>query len=216
MLLEIEIVSDVICPWCFIGKRQLEKALHTFNNRHEITVMWRPFQLNPTMPLTGMDRQAYRSAKFGGAAAARDRDMRVAKIGAEAGIIFNFENVKRTPNTLDAHRLIWLAAREKLQDAVVEALFQSYFINGEDIGDRQILTRIAKATGLDERSTQAWLNSDDGVEAVRAEAAHALQRGIQSVPGFIVNDKTLGLGVPDVSALIEAIAQATQSLPNSD
>jgi len=209
------VISDVICPWCYIGKRQLEKALNALNDRYEMTVTWRPFQLNPTMPSEGMDRQAYRAAKFGSAEAAQSRDSRVVSTGALEGILFAFDQIKRTPNTFDAHRLIWLAQRENVQDVVVERLFQSYFIEAADVGDRQTLIHIGKLAGLAESDVETFLNSDEGVDAVREDNQRSRQRGVQSVPSFQLNGVMLRSGVEDADALVRALEQAAKSIHQS-
>jgi predicted DsbA family dithiol-disulfide isomerase len=146
----IDIVSDVICPWCYIGKRQLERALATLEREGlRFSVHWNPFQLNPDMPKEGRDRIAYRVQKFGSAERARELDERVAGAAANAGLSFRQDLMLRTPNTLDAHRLIWLAGREGMQDAVVEALFVAYFTQGRDVGDHAVLADCAAEVGMD-------------------------------------------------------------------
>src|SRR6187200_3759218 len=137
MNLSVEVISDVICPWCFIGKRRLEKAIAMHDGAVE--VRWLPFQLNPSMPKEGISRREYRTKKFGSWERSMELDARVIAVGKEEGIDFSFDRIERTPNTLDAHRLIWLADKEGVQDAVVESLFQAYFIKGKDIGGRQVL-----------------------------------------------------------------------------
>ncbi|MGH7232823.1 MAG: DsbA family oxidoreductase, partial [Nitrospiraceae bacterium] len=128
--LRVDIFSDVICPWCFIGKRRLEKALNAWNGRSEHRITWRPFQLNPAIPRAGTDRAAYLDAKFGGSEARRAQEARVAAVGRSEGIPFAFERIQRTPNTFDAHRLIWLGQNNDRQDEVVEGLFRGYFEDG--------------------------------------------------------------------------------------
>src|SRR3954464_14907495 len=127
MTFTIDIISDVICPWCFIGKRRLEKAVAALDGAHEVRVRWLPFQLNPQMPPEGVSRREYRTRKFGSWERSLELDAQVAAAGEGEGIHFAFERMERTPNTLDAHRLIWLAEQEGIQDAVVEALFRAYF-----------------------------------------------------------------------------------------
>src|SRR3954466_1519161 len=139
MALTVDVISDVICPWCYIGKRRVEKAVAAVAGRHEVRVRWHPFQLNPQMPKGGMDRRAYRTAKFGSWEKSQALDAQVAAVGAAEGLVFAFDKMRRTPNTLDAHRLIRLAGQEGIQDAVVEALFRAYFTEGRDISDRQTL-----------------------------------------------------------------------------
>ena len=137
----IEVVSDVVCPWCFIGKRRLEKALAILG-KPQTEVRWKPFQLNPSAPKEGMDRQEYRARKFGGAAKSKELEDRVAASGAEDGIHFRFDEIERTPNTFDAHRLIWQAGQQGDQNALVENLFQAYFLNGQDIGGISFSPRV--------------------------------------------------------------------------
>ena len=136
----IEIYSDVVCPWCFVGKRRLERALETAGYASRARVSWRPFELNPTMPKSGMDRRVYLEAKFGGAEARRAMEERVAKAGEADGLVFAFDRIERTPNTFDAHRLIWLANQQGRQIEMVDALFRAYFQEGKDIGDHAVLT----------------------------------------------------------------------------
>ncbi len=149
--LHIDVFSDVVCPWCFIGKRRLDKAVNDSNGRYTHRITWRPFELNPTMPRAGTDRKAYLEKKFGGPAARQALEARVAAVGKSEGIPFAFERIQRSPNTFDAHRLIWLAQREGHQDPVVEELFRAYFIEGQDIGDRRTLVEVAGLAGLDPR-----------------------------------------------------------------
>src|ERR1700704_2966728 len=137
MKLAIDIVSDVICPWCFIGKRRFEKALRQAPQTIQAEVHWRPFELNPDMPAEGTDRKLYRTRKFGSWQRSQALDAQLAEAGAGEGILFAFDRMERTPNTFEAHRLIWLAGRQGVQDAVVEALFQAYFINAQDLGNRE-------------------------------------------------------------------------------
>ena len=178
----IEIFSDVICPWCFIGKRRLERALEQRPGL-EVSIAWRAFQLNPWMPPEGIGRKAYLEAKFGSRDASRIYDG-IRRVGAAEGIDFRFDRIPRTPNTLNAHRLIRLAATEGCQDAVVEALFQAYFLEGRDIGDLAVLADIGETAGLDARMP---LEADAERASVRAEDARARQMGIQGVPCFIID-----------------------------
>ena len=148
----VDIVSDAICPWCFIGKRRFEQALAQAPKDVEVLVAWRPYQLNPDMPPEGMDRKAYLATKFGGDARADQIYQRVREAGQTVGIEFDFRGIPRTPNTINAHRLIGVAGRTGKQDAVVEALFRAYFLDGRDIGDRDVLAAAAATAGLDEKT----------------------------------------------------------------
>ena len=140
-------ISDVICPWCYIGKRRLEKAVAALDGQHEVRVRWLPFQLNPTMPKDGISRREYRTRKFGSWERSLELDAKVVAAGKAEGIHFAFDRIERTPNTLDAHRLIWLADKEGIQDAVVEALFRAYFTEGRDISKRQTLIDVVAEAG---------------------------------------------------------------------
>jgi predicted DsbA family dithiol-disulfide isomerase len=182
--MRIDIISDVICPWCFIGKRRLERALTL---RPEVTneITWRPFQLNPDMPEEGMDRRAYLAAKFGGEAHADRLYTNVREAGATVDIPFAFDRIRRTPNTRDAHRLIRYAAAEGRADSMVEALFQAYFIDGRDIGSCGTLAEIAGEVGLDRRAVALWLDSPADRAEVLAEDRGARRIGINAVPCFI-------------------------------
>src|SRR5262245_26940845 len=127
MNLTVEVISDVICPWCYVGKKRLEKAVVAFDDKQEVRVSWLPYQLNPTMPKAGIERKEYRIRKFGSWERSQELDAKLVAIGGTEGIHFAFDRMERTPNTVDAHRLIWLADQERCQDAVVEALFAAYF-----------------------------------------------------------------------------------------
>jgi predicted DsbA family dithiol-disulfide isomerase len=186
--MKIDIYSDTICPWCFIGKRRLERALAE-RPQPELELTWRPFQLNPEMPPGGMERQRYLELKFGGPAGAKQVYDNVRQTGRSEGIDFAFERLERTPNTLDSHRLVRLAGEAGRQDAVVQALFHAYFLEARDIGDVDVLVAAAEAGGLDPAQARAYLESDRDAEAVRAEDARARQIGIQGVPTYILADK---------------------------
>ncbi len=209
---ELTIVSDVICPWCFVAKKNLERALDLLPNRRDYSIVWRPYELNPGMPKEGMDRREYRSRKFGSLEHSLALDAQVAQAGQQAGITFRHDLMKRTPNTLNAHRLIWFAQHEGVQDAVVEGLFEAYFTEGRDVGDFEVLADLGAAAGLDRAKTAAFLAGDDGAEEVRREERMAVSKGISAVPTFILDGEELFSGVrkPDTIAahLTEAVAHA--------
>ncbi len=183
--MQIDIVADVACPWCFIGKRRLERALAL---RPDIvaTRSWRAFQLNPDMPAEGISREFYLAAKFGSPRQATRSYAAIAAAGRGEGIDFAFERMRRTPNTLRAHRLIRLAGLEGAGDAMVEALFQAYFIDGLDIGDVDTLAAIAVRAGLDYDAARAYLAGDAGAVEVLAEEGRARRLGIHAVPCFVL------------------------------
>ena len=203
MALTIDVISDVICPWCYIGKRRLEEAM-ALARRPDVRVRWHPFQLNPQMPREGMSRRAYRTAKFGSWERSLALDAKVGEAGRGEGITFAFEKQQRTPNTLDAHRLIWLADREGVQDALVEALFRAYFTEGRDVGDRQTLLDLAAQVGLDRGLAGGVLDGRDGVKEIRLEEERARQVGVQGVPFFIINGEVPISGAQPPGAFLDA------------
>ncbi|HSQ91649.1 MAG TPA: DsbA family oxidoreductase, partial [Nitrospiraceae bacterium] len=158
-MMRIDIYSDIVCPWCFVGKRRLERALTSVGG--EIRVTWRPFQLNPTMPLDGMDRTTYLKAKFGSLEAFSRMEEQLLAAGEDEQIPFAFEKIKRTPNTFAAHRLLWYAEQQGRQDATVESLFRGYFTEGVDIGSIPVLTQLASRAGLDVAVAGSFLRSEE-------------------------------------------------------
>jgi len=201
----VDIISDAICPWCFIGKRRFEAALAQVPADLEVLVAWRPYQLNPDMAPEGMDRKAYLAAKFGGDARAEQIYDRVREAGQSVGIDFNFGGIPRTPNTINAHRLIGLAGRGGKQDAVVEGLFRAYFLEGRDIGDRDVLASVAASAGLEEKVVREYLAGRDDVDRVENEDAMARRMGIQGVPCFILNRKYAISGAQEPAVFLEAL-----------
>jgi predicted DsbA family dithiol-disulfide isomerase len=205
--LVLEVVSDVVCPWCFIGKRRLEKALGMLG-RTGVEIRWLPFQLNPGAPREGMARAAYRARKFGSLAYARQLEARVAEAGAEEGIAFRFDRIEIVPNTLNAHRLIWRARREGVQDAVVERLFRAYFIDAEDVGNAEVLRRVGKESGLDPSTVESLFMSDLGRSEVLAEESESRTRGVDSVPTFFVNHQAVAAGAQPPAVLASVLSTA--------
>lgn len=207
--LSIDVYSDVVCPWCYIGKRRLEQALESVRAQEPARVFWRPFQLNPTMPKAGMDRRVYLEAKFGGPGEMKMIQDRVATVGTSAGIEFAFDRIARTPNTFDAHRLIWFAQQQGRQDEVAEELFHGYFTGGLNVGQPETLVSLAVRAGLDGEAVGRLLQADEGVEAVRQEEAHGRRLGIRGVPYFVLNGKTAISGAQPVETFVSAIEQVT-------
>jgi len=158
-MVSIEVYSDVICPWCYIGKRRIERALTQVKEGTQAVITWRPFQLNPTMPKEGMDRTTYLETKFGSLKAFRQLEEQMLAAGRAEQISFAFDKLSRTPNTFNAHRLIWFGAREGLQDAVVESLFRGYFEEGADIGCVSTLVQLAERAGLKAETVERVLFS---------------------------------------------------------
>ena len=215
-MITIDIVSDTVCPWCFIGKRRLEKALAQVGPGTDIRIAWRPFQLNPEMPESGVDRKEYLEAKFGGEDGAKKIYDAINDAGRTENIPFDFKAIPRTPNTVNSHRLIDKAGREGRQDAVVEALFHAYFIAGRDIGSSHELAKIAAEAGMDEDDVRAYLESDEDVQRVRDEDAMARKMGIQGVPCFILNRKYAVSGAQDPEVFLRAFAQIEAEAAKGD
>src|SRR5262249_23033244 len=213
-MIYVDIVSDTICPWCYIGKRRFERALLQ-SGRTDIAVAWRPFQLNPDMPPEGMTRDDYGRAKFGGGARPRQIYQAIADSGREAGIEFQFARIRRTPNTVLSHRLIHWAARNERQDEVVSELFKIYFEEGLDIGDLEILIECARRTGIDADSARQFLASDEGRQEVVASDVYARRLGINGVPCFIVNRKYAVSGAQPPSAFVEVFNLAERDAATS-
>ncbi len=182
---KLDIMSDPICPWCYIGKTHLDKALAAVPD-HPFVIEWHPFQLNPDMPDAGMDRREYLERKFGGKDGAVRAYAPVVEHAESAGLKIDFEGMKRTPNTLDAHRLIHWAGIEGKQEAVVDALFNAYFVEARDIGDHEVLADIADSVGMDAAVVLKLLQSDADREDIRTRDSHSREMGVNSVPTYIV------------------------------
>jgi predicted DsbA family dithiol-disulfide isomerase len=209
--LAIDVVSDVVCPWCYIGKRKLEAALAELIRSEpdlSVKIRWHPFQLNPDLPAAGIARADYLAAKFGGKARAAEIYARVRSVGEQVGIAFDFDRIARQPNTLDAHRLVAWAQQRGDADALVERLFRAYFLEGRFVGDRDELVAAAAASGLPEGEAREFLASDALRAEVEAEHREAHEAGITGVPFFIFNGRTAVSGAHDPPTLLEAIAAA--------
>jgi predicted DsbA family dithiol-disulfide isomerase len=202
----IDIVSDAICPWCYIGKRQLERAFTILaNDGLTFQVHWNPFQLNPDMPKEGRDRAAYRAWKFGSPEKAAALDQRITEAAAAVGLGFRTDLMTRTPNTIDAHRLIWFAARNGVQDAAMEAVFKAYFINGQDIGDHGVLADCAVETGLPRQTVLDFLVGDLAEHEMRAADRAAREAGVSGVPSFFLDGYSLFSGAMPAETIAEAL-----------
>jgi predicted DsbA family dithiol-disulfide isomerase len=198
----IEVASDVICPWCYIGKRRLEKALALVGGEVKPEIRWLPFQLNPEMPKDGIPRAEYRKAKFGSIERSQGLDARVAAEGESEGIAFAFERMQRTPNTIAAHQLIDLAQKQGRGTPVVDALFKAYFEDARDIGDPAVLAEIAQNAGV-----SGWPQQADGPQVAALEE-DVRNLGISAVPTFILGRKLGVSGAHPPEALAHAIRQA--------
>ena len=205
---KLDIISDPICPWCYIGKTHLDKALAEHPD-HPFTIEWHPFQLNPDMPPEGMDRRAYLEGKFGGKEGAIRAYAPVVEHAQAAGLNINFEGMQRTPNTIDAHRLIHWAGIEGRQTEAVSALFEAYFVEARDIGDPEVLADIADGIGMDAAVVSKLLRSDADADSIRARDAHSRQMGVNSVPTFIVASKHAVPGAQPPELWAKVISELT-------
>lgn len=209
--LELSVVSDTICPWCYVGKRRIERAIEVLAAEGlDISLRWLPFELNPEMPPAGMDRRAYRSAKFGSWERSLALDAQVAAEGAREGITFRHDRITRTPNTRASHRLIWLAGElggSPLQNRVVEALFSAYFHEGRDIGDRAVLADIGASAGLDDARVLALLDGDDGLADVIRHEMMARSLGVSGVPTVMAGDLVLFSGAQRTPLIVRAMRE---------
>ena len=202
--LRIEVYSDVICPWCYVGKRRLERALKQVGDSVDVAVFWHPFQLNPTMPIQGMDRRVYLETKFGSLAVFDEMEQRLLEAGKEEQISFAFDKIVRTPNTFLAHRLIWYAWTQGRQDAAVEQLFKGYFEEGLDIGSSSVLVELAVRAGSE---AEQFLMSNHGTTEVKAEEAVGHKLGIRGVPYFVFNHAYGISGAQPVEVLVAALTK---------
>jgi predicted DsbA family dithiol-disulfide isomerase len=213
--LGVDIYSDVVCPWCYVGMKRFEAALALLERSSDVTVTWRPFELNPTMPAAGMDRKVYLEAKFGGAGAVESMLDHVREAGRQSGIAFAFERITRTPNTFDAHRLIWLAARQGRQHEMVTRLFRGYFEEGMDLSDRRALAQAATEAGIEEGGTAVWLASQEGVKEVQAEEQAGLQLGIRAVPHFSIGGQPGLSGAHPPPVIAEWLRRSSSAVARS-
>jgi predicted DsbA family dithiol-disulfide isomerase len=210
----IDVVSDVVCPWCYLGKKRLEKAIA--GQSEPVVVHWRPYQLDPAIPESGLDRGAHMKNRFGDDGRLESAHQRLRALGAPVGIAFAFESIKRAPNTLDAHRLIRWASVTGAQDVVVSRLFQLLFEQGGDIGDRKMLHDVAGESGMDVEMVEKLFNDGADVEEVRAEIEQAQKLGVTGVPFFIFAQRFGVPGAQEVEVLESAIAQARKGLAGAE
>jgi predicted DsbA family dithiol-disulfide isomerase len=205
----IDVISDSICPWCYIGKRNLESGLKILaEEKLHFAVMWHPFQLNPDMPAEGVERKAYREAKFGGPEKAKAIDDRITATAATVGLDFHLDRLTRTPNTVNSHRLIRMARQEGVQDAVVESLFKAYFCDGADIGDPEILAGVGGAGGLDPDAVFKMLKGEEHRREVLSGDQMARNAGIQGVPSFALQGHVLFSGAQPAEEMAKAFSHA--------
>jgi predicted DsbA family dithiol-disulfide isomerase len=212
--MRIDVYFDTICPWCYIGKRRLERTL-AVRPVANLSVHWRPYQLNPDMPREGLDWPTYLSLKYGSPARAQQIYDTVARAGHAERIAFNFETIRRTPNTLDSHRLVRFAEQNGNATRVVEALFQAHFFHGEDIGDTRVLGRVARQCDLDGNAVADYLASDTDIDDVRAEDLRARRMGIDGVPCFVIDGRFAISGAQEPEAFFPLLDLAGMNLDDA-
>ena len=200
--IEIDIFSDTICPWCYIGFKKLKSAIAEYSNV-KFNLIWRPFQLNPQMPIEGMDRKKYLEFKFNGKENASHAYKSIYEEGLKNDIHFQFDKIFTTPNTFSSHKLLALAYKFQKQTEVVETLFYDYFIEGVDIGNLDELIRIAKQHNLTSSDNFEYLSSNEDSDNLLAEESHARELGITGVPCFIINKQFILFGAQDKKNFID-------------
>lgn len=208
--MRIDVFSDVVCPWCFVGKRRLEQALAQAG-LSDAEVHWHAFQLNPDLPPEGVDRKRYLETKFGPGALERIH-ARLDEVGKAAGIDFQFDRIQRSPNTRDAHRLLWLAGSQGKQDVLKEALLKAYFIEGRDVGDRKVLAEIAASVGLD-ADVAAFLAGDAGLREVEQDLMTGARLQISGVPFFIFEGRMALAGAQPTEVFQQALDAVRNQTP---
>lgn len=202
----IDVVSDVMCPWCYIGKRRLEQALTQIDPAIEVKIVWRPFQLDPTIPPEGRDRQLYLSQKFGTPEQVAEVYDPIVEAGKVEGIPFNFDAITLSPNTINAHRLLRWAEAEGVQDQMAEALFKAYFVEGKNLTDNETLADIATDVGMDGQVVKRLLAGDADRKQVQEEMQHYQKMGVRSVPTMIVGKKYAVVGAQPADTIAEVIS----------
>jgi len=209
--MQIDVISDTVCPWCYIGKRRLERAMK-MRPQIQFDVRWRPFQLDPATPPEGVERRAYIERKFGSTDKVKPIHNALLQAGQAEGIDFAFEKILRTPNTINSHRLIRWSHSAGVQDAVVERLFRGYFLEGADIGDIKVLAQLGAEAGMDAELVEELLNSDADREKVEHEDTMARKIGINGVPTYLIGGKVLVTGAQDAEHLVHVIDRVAAEL----
>ncbi len=203
----IDVVSDVVCPWCYLGKARLDQALAEIGGTIPVTVRWQPYQLDPTVPAEGLSRDAYMIAKFGDLSRIDAAHRRLTALGAAAGITYRFDAITRAPNTIDAHRVVHWAAEAGLEGAMVTRLFELEFAEGADVGNHGVLAEAARAVGMDAAEVMRKLAAGVDDALIRAEAQRWIDMGVSGVPCFVLNGRYAVMGAQETATLVAAIRQ---------
>jgi predicted DsbA family dithiol-disulfide isomerase len=205
--IKVDIVSDVVCPWCYIGKRRIEGAMSELTDEFEFEVSYLPFELNPSTPKEGFNQKEYLAKKFGSEERYRELTNYVKATAAEEGLAFDFDKQRKSPNTRDMHRIIWFAKSEEKQLAIKEAFMKAYFEDGVDLTKRENLLAISKSVGLNSDTISSLLDSEEGLAEVILEEQNNIQRGINGVPYYIINNQYGISGAQPKDTFIKALTQ---------
>lgn len=206
----IDIYFDTICPWCLIGKKRLDAALES-RGHISLKLRWKPFLLNPNMPIQGMDRKSYLEQKFGGAQRAKHVYDTIAQTGKSCDIDFKFDHIKVTPNSINSHRLLAFAEPFNLDTHMVDRIFQAYFFEGKDIGDMGVLLQLAHDVGLDKSECETFLNSNAAHQDVLQSDRKARELGVHGVPAYVARDRYILSGAQEPKTLGRFIDTAWNS-----
>jgi predicted DsbA family dithiol-disulfide isomerase len=208
-MMQIDVIFDTVCPWCFVGKRRLETALARAGE-DEVLISWRPFLLNPDMPVEGVDKDTYFRAKFGGRARSQRVSRAIAEAGKSVGVEFDFDLMRRIPNSVSSHRLVKYAEREGRAGDAVEALYRAYFLEGRDIGNISTLLRVGEEIGFKATALRNYLHGPENAESIRDDNARAHRMGVTGVPAYIIDGRfaVSGAQEPEVFLRLFEVARA--------
>lgn len=212
--IKIDIVSDINCPWCYVGEKRLKQAIDATQDKYDVEVSFKPFELNANLPQDGQDKQEYFKNAYGPSILSQlgAMNQRMTETGAEVGIDFNFDKSTKVNNTFNGHRLIWLAGEHGVQEKVAEALFYSYFTEGNNMNDTELLTRIGIENGIPAEKLEGFFQSEAGKAEVREMEQWAQAAGITGVPAFIINDKYLISGAQPANTFLNVFEQVAPAL----
>jgi predicted DsbA family dithiol-disulfide isomerase len=211
--IKIAIASDVICPWCYIGKRRIEKAMDQLKNEYDFDIRYLPFELNPSTPKEGYNQKEYLSNKFGGEERYEQLTKNVTSIAAQEGLTFDFNKQLKSPNTLDSHRIIWFSEKKGKQKATVEAFFKAFFEDGVDLTLKENLIKVAASAGLDAGEVAALLDSNEGLNEVKESEYYIQNAGVSGVPFYIINDKYGISGAQPADVFVKALKDIGAETP---
>jgi len=207
--LKIDIVSDIVCPWCVIGFKNLKKAMHELQTELNFEISWKPYELHPEIPQEGYDKKLYMQQKFG-SSSGRSPYNEITKIGESVGFEFNFSKTERIPNTFMAHRLLWKAEQYNLQTELSEALFRAYFSEGLNIGSKEILAEVSKSVGMDKEEVINFLDSKEGGQEIADLEMNFIEKSIGAVPTYFINDKYIIQGGQEPETFVSFLKKIIQ------